>query len=359
MSGVRLICQRLLYGAEKREALSSAGILCKVTDMYKNEILRMLRSSGTYVSGQDLCRELGISRTAVWKNIRQLEEDGYEIEASAGKGYRITGFPDTIAEEEVASILQTERVGKKIRYFSRIDSTNQYAKRIAEEGAEDGTLIIADEQTAGKGRSGRRWVTPPGEAIAFTLLLRPPLSPDRISMVTLVMGMAAAKAVRSLYDLPAGIKWPNDVVTGGRKLCGILTEMSAEVEKVHYIVIGVGINANICEFPEEIRQIATSLKLETGQDVNRAQVIARTMEYFERYYTVFEKDGDLSGLMEEYNALLLNRGRGVRVLDPAGAYTGTARGINSRGELIVERDDGAESMVYAGEVSVRGIYGYV
>ena len=299
----------------------------------------MLRSSGTYVSGQDLCRELGISRTAVWKNIRQLEEDGYEIEASAGKGYRITGFPDTIAEEEVASILQTERMGKKIRYFSRIDSTNQYAKRIAEEGAEDGTLIIADEQTA--------------------LLLRPPLSPDRISMVTLVMGMAAAQAVRSLYDVPAGIKWPNDVVTGGRKLCGILTEMSAEVEKVHYIVIGVGINANICEFPEEIRQIATSLKLETGQDVNRAQVIARTMEYFERYYTVFEKDGDLSGLMEEYNALLLNRGRGVRVLDPAGAYTGTARGINSRGELIVERDDGTESMVYAGEVSVRGIYGYV
>ena len=142
----------------------------------------MLRSSGTYVSGQDLCRELGISRTAVWKNIRQLEEDGYEIEASAGKGYRITGFPDTIAEEEVASILQTERMGKKIRYFSRIDSTNQYAKRIAEEGAEDGTLIIADEQTAGKGRSGRRWVTPPGEAIAFTLLHGRPQTlrdPDR------------------------------------------------------------------------------------------------------------------------------------------------------------------------------------
>jgi BirA family biotin operon repressor/biotin-[acetyl-CoA-carboxylase] ligase len=338
---------------------SRCRIFCKVSDMYKNEILRMLRSSGSYVSGQELCRELGISRTAVWKNIRQLEEDGYEIEASAGKGYRITGFPDTIAEEEVASILQTERMGKKIRYFSRIDSTNQYAKRIAEEGAEDGTLVIADEQTAGKGRSGRHWVTPPGEAIAFTLLLRPPLSPDRISMVTLVMGMAVAEAFRSLYDLPAGIKWPNDIVTGGRKLCGILTEMSAEVQKVHYIVIGVGINANMCAFPDEISQIATSLKIETGQDVNRAQIIARTMECFERCYAVFEKDGDLSGLMDDYNALLINRGKVVRVLDPAGEYSGTALGINRRGELIVRRDDGTECSVYAGEVSVRGVYGYV
>ena len=325
----------------------------------KNEILRALRETDSYVSGQELCKKLGVSRTAVWKNIRSLQEDGYEIEAVTNRGYRLAGVPDTIAEEEVASRLQTERMGRQIRYFSRIDSTNQYAKRIAEEGAPDGTLIIADEQTAGKGRSGRTWVTPPAEAIAFTLLLRPKLSPDRISMVTLVMGLAVTNAVNSLYDVSAGIKWPNDVVIKGRKLCGILTEMSAEVRQVNYIVIGVGINANLTSFPEEIREIATSLRLELGCDINRAELIARVMTEFERLYAEFEAQGDLGAVMQEYNELCLNAGSKVRVLDPNGEYTGTSRGINSMGELLVETEDGKMQEVYAGEVSVRGIYGYV
>ena len=325
----------------------------------KNEILRALRETDSYVSGQELCRKLGVSRTAVWKNIRSLQEDGYEIEAVTNRGYRLAGVPDTIAEEEVASRLPPERMGRQIRYFSRIDSTNQYAKRIAEEGAPDGTLIIADEQTAGKGRSGRTWVTPPAEAIAFTLLLRPKLSPDRISMVTLVMGLAVTNAVNSLYDVSAGIKWPNDVVIKGRKLCGILTEMSAEVRQVNYIVIGVGINANLTSFPEEIREIATSLRLELGCDINRAELIARVMTEFERLYAEFEAQGDLSAVMQEYNELCLNAGSKVRVLDPNGEYTGTSRGINSMGELLVETEDGQIQEVYAGEVSVRGIYGYV
>ena len=325
----------------------------------KNEILRALRETDSYVSGQELCRKLGVSRTAVWKNIRSLQEDGYEIEAVTNRGYRLAGVPDTIAEEEVASRLQTERMGRQIRYFSRIDSTNQYAKRIAEEGAPDGTLIIADEQTAGKGRSGRTWVTPPAEAIAFTLLLRPKLSPDRISMVTLVMGLAVTNAVNSLYGVSAGIKWPNDVVIKGRKLCGILTEMSAEVRQVNYIVIGVGINANLTSFPEEIREIATSLRLELGCDINRAELIARVMTEFERLYAEFEAQGDLGAVMQEYNELCLNAGSKVRVLDPNGEYTGTSRGINSMGELLVETEDGKMQEVYAGEVSVRGIYGYV
>lgn len=325
----------------------------------KNEILRALRETDGYVSGQELCNKIGVSRTAVWKNIRSLQEDGYEIEAVTNRGYRLAGVPDTIAEEEVASRLATERMGRQIRYFSRIDSTNQYAKRIAEEGAADGTLVIADEQTAGKGRSGRTWVTPPGEAIAFTLLLRPKLSPGRISMVTLVMGLAVVNAVNKLYDLHAGIKWPNDVVINGRKLCGILTEMSAEVEHVHYIVIGVGINANLTSFPQELSQIATSLKLELGRDVSRAGLIAAVMEEFERLYAEFERQGDLGSVMQEYNDLCLNAGNKVRVLDPNGEYTGVSHGINAMGELLVETEDSQIREVYAGEVSVRGIYGYV
>ncbi len=324
----------------------------------KDEILRALRETESYVSGQELCERLGVSRTAVWKNIRTLQSEGYEIEAVSNRGYRLTGVPDTIAKEEVGSLLRTHRMGKEIHYFSQIGSTNQYAKKIAEEGAPDGSLVIADEQTAGRGRSGRSWVTPPGEAIACSLLLRPKLLPERISMVTLVMGLAVVRAVNALYDVHAGIKWPNDVVIGGRKLCGILTEMSAEVGEVHYIVIGVGINANLTSFPEEISRIATSLKLELGHEVNRAQLIAQVMYEFEGLCERFEADGDLRQIRDPYNELCLNAGRSVRVLDPAGEYTGVSQGINALGELLVETD-GEIREVASGEVSVRGIYGYV
>lgn len=323
------------------------------------EILRTLRESGGSVSGQELSRQLGITRTAVWKHIRALEEEGYEIEAVNRKGYRLAGVPDTIAAREVLSRLETKRMGKEIRYFSTIGSTNQYARRIAEEGAADGTLVIADEQTDGRGRRGRHWVTPPGEAISFTLILRPNLPPEKISMITLVMGLAVAQAVQVLYGLDAGIKWPNDVVINGKKLCGILTEMSAEINEVHYIVIGVGINANLVHFPEEIRSTATSLKLELGREVNRAELIAAVMKRFEKLNGMFERRGSLEDMADPYNRLCVNTGRQVRVLDPRGEYTGQALGIDPGGSLLVKTEDGTLNRISSGEVSVRGIYGYV
>lgn len=326
----------------------------------KEQVLRALRSTDEYVSGQELCEKLGVSRTSIWKAINSLREDGYQIDAVPNRGYKVVGCPNTIAEEEIASRLKTERMGKKICYFSIIDSTNQYAKRIGEDGAPEGTLVIADEQTAGKGRSGRHWVTPPKTAIAFTLLLRPTLPPSRISMVTLVMGLAVCNAIQDLYHLPVGIKWPNDVVIEGRKICGILTEMSAEMDGVHYIVIGVGINTNLTTFPDEIRDVATSLQLQLGHPVDRAEVLCRVIELFEQYYEKFEKDGDLRELQEIYNEELLNLNERVRVLDPKGEYTGTALGIDPEGQLLVRRDDTGEVVkVWSGEVSVRGIYGYV
>lgn len=326
----------------------------------KEKVLRALREADGFVSGQELCGKLGVSRTSVWKAIQSLREEGYEIEAGSNKGYRIVGCPDTIAKEEIASRLKTFRMGKKICYFSTIDSTNQYARRIGEEGAADGTLVIADEQTAGKGRSGRHWVTPPKSAIAFTLLLRPTLPPASISMVTLVMGLAVSDAIRQLYGLPVGIKWPNDVVIDGKKICGILTEMSAEMDGVHYIVIGVGINANLTSFPDEIRDVATSVQLQLGRAVDRAEIIVKVMEIFEKYYGMFEQDGDLRRLQEIYDGELLNLNERVRVLDPKGEYTGTALGIDEQGQLLVKRDgDGQTVRVWSGEVSVRGIYGYV
>lgn len=325
----------------------------------KKEILSALRGSGDYVSGQELCEKLQVSRTAVWKVIKQLQEEGYEIKAVPNRGYRIVGSPDVVSAEEIESRLRTSWAGHPVRYFDEVASTNQTAKQLGEEGAPEGTLVVADRQNHGKGRAGRVWEMKPGTAIAMTLLLRPKLPPNRISMVTLVMGMAVACACRELYDLPVGIKWPNDVVTGGRKLSGILTEMSTELMAVNYVVIGVGINVNIREFPEEIRQTATSLELELGHETNRAELITSCMNDFERFYEKFLQAGDLSLLMETYNELLLNRGRAVRVLEPGNEYTGTALGINKEGELLVRREDGTVTAVYAGEVSVRGVYGYV
>jgi len=327
--------------------------------MMKEDLLALLRERGGYISGQELCDRFGVSRTAVWKAVGKLKEAGYEIEAVPSRGYRLVAAPDIISATEVASLMQTDRIGRDIRYFETIDSTNRYARRLGEEGAEEGVLVIADEQTDGRGRSGRHWTTPPGSAIAMTLLLRPQLAPERISMVTLVMGLAVAQAVRELYGLDAKIKWPNDVVIGGKKICGILTEMSAELAAVHYIVIGVGTNANLRHFPEEIRETATSLALELHRDIGRAQLIAGVVKSFEDHYRSFIAAADLSPVMEDYNALLVNAGRAVRVLEPGHEYGGEAIGIDREGRLMVRRDDGSLCLVYAGEVSVRGVYGYV
>lgn len=330
----------------------------RLCDM-KSEILEKLRSARDYVSGQELCEGLGVSRTAVWKKIRQLEEEGYRIEAVPKKGYRLLENPDLLSEDEVKSRLKTRWAGQKMRCFAQIDSTNQYAKKMGEEGEAEGLLVLADEQTSGKGRRGRQWSSPPAAAISMTLLLRPKIVPERISMVTLVMGMAVAGACRELYAVPAGVKWPNDIVLNGKKLSGILTEMSAELTAVNYIVIGVGINVNLKSFPEEIAQTATSLLLELGHPVSRAELAAKVMERFERYYEIFLRTQDLSGLKEEYHSMLLNAGRTVRVLEPGNEYSGTALGIDELGRLLVKRQDGSVEKVFAGEVSVRGIYGYV
>ncbi len=327
--------------------------------MGKKEILEKLRQADGYVSGQYLCEQLGVSRTAVWKQIKQLQREGYKIEAIPNRGYAIVSAPDIMTSEEVESRLTTKWVGRPTLYFAQIDSTNIYCKKAAEDGAKEGLLVIADEQTKGRGRRGRDWSTKPGGAVAMTLLLRPTIPPERTSMITLITGMALVATCRALYDLPVGIKWPNDVVVGGKKLSGTLTEMSLEEGGVHYIVVGTGINVNDETFPEEISQTATSLYLETGQRQNRSELIAKMMGYFETYYEQFLRTQDLSALKETYDDMLLNRGQEVRVLEPGNEYNGVAEGIDTQGELLVRRKDGTLTQVYAGEVSVRGIYGYV
>jgi BirA family biotin operon repressor/biotin-[acetyl-CoA-carboxylase] ligase len=325
----------------------------------KKKILSELSSREGYVSGQELCEALQVSRTAVWKVINQLKEEGYEIESVSRKGYRIISRPDVITAEEVESRLCTKWAGHPVCYYQTTGSTNNDAARLADEGAPQGTLVVAETQGQGKGRRGRTWITPVGTSIAMSLLMRPQIAPEHASMVTLVMGLAVADACREVCGVRAGIKWPNDVVAEGRKICGILTEMTSEIDYVKYLVIGIGINTSTEAFPEELSDRAVSLYQLTGHRPVRAQLIASCMKYFEEYYEIFARTEDLSQLMESYNALLAGRGERVRVLEPGHEYEGVSEGINARGELMVRREDGTVTNVYAGEVSVRGIYGYI
>ena len=231
----------------------------------KSEILSALRSADGYVSGQELCEKFGVSRTAVWKAINQLKQAGYEIEAVQNKGYHIVSSPDILSRTELESNRKTTWVGEEIHYFDSTDSTNTRAKRLAEDGAVHGTLVVADEQTGGRGRRGRAWESQKGVSIYMSLVLKPEIEPNHASMLTLITAMAVAGGIEKTTGLECKIKWPNDIVIHGKKVCGILTEMSTQMDYINYIVIGIGINVQNESFPEEIGEVATSLRIESGK----------------------------------------------------------------------------------------------
>ena len=260
-------------------------------------------------------------------------------------------------ETTIADQIHTKWAGKTVHFARETDSTNLWIKRLAKEGASEGTLALAEFQSAGRGRLGRSWEVPEGTSVMMSILLRPKFEPQYAPTLTLVMGMAVAKAVKNLgFDV--SIKWPNDVVVSHKKICGILTEMGVRDGKIDYAVIGVGINVNIKEFPEEMADKATSLYLESGKEFDRSQIPGLVMEAFEEYYEKFAATCDLRGLKEEYESILANYNQPVRVLAKE-PYEGVARGITDGGELLVEKTDGTIVAVSAGEVSVRGLYSYV
>ena len=260
-------------------------------------------------------------------------------------------------ETTIADQIHTKWAGKTVHFARKTDSTNLWIKRLAKEGAPEGTLALAEFQSAGRGRLGRSWEVPEGTSVMMSILLRPKFEPQYAPMLTLVMGMAVAKAVKK-FGFDVSIKWPNDVVVSHKKICGILTEMGVRAGKIDYAVIGVGINVNIKEFPEEMADKATSLYLESGKEFDRSQIPGLVMEAFEKYYEKFAATCDLSGLKEEYESILANYNQPVRVLAKE-PYEGVARGITDGGELLVEKTDGTIVAVSAGEVSVRGLYSYV
>ncbi len=346
----------------------------------KSKILKMLRDADEFISGQSICDALNVSRTAVWKYINQLKTEGYEIEAVSNKGYHIVQYPDIVTKEEIESQLvlkesETENIIKKVVFYDEVDSTNNVAKQAAEDGEESGTLFVTEHQTAGRGRRGKTWVSPAGSEIFMTLLLRPEINPAAAPMLTIIAAMAVAYALNDIVKYISNpivknisksgipvecfIKWPNDIVMGNHKICGILTEMSAEPDWTNYVVIGIGINVNTEQFDDEVNGIATSIYRQTGVKVKRSTIIVHFIKHFSQMYTKFIETCDLSAFIEDYNTLLINCGRQVQIHENNCSYTALAQGIDKFGRLIVEKEDGQKTEIMAGEVSVRGLYGYV
>ena len=259
---------------------------------------------------------------------------------------------------EILNQLETAWAGKTCLCFPTLESTNDYAKELAKQECVHGTLIVADTQTAGKGRRGRVWKSPKGTTISMTFCLEPKLPTEKVSGITLAAALSVAEAIFDLTGKRAQIKWPNDIVLNGRKICGILTELVFRKE-TYAVIVGVGINVNTEQFPEEIQEVASSLKRECGREFSRETLIAAVLKYFERFFESYEKTQDLRLLRDDYEAMLANKGKEVLVLDPQGSYTGIAKGITDSGNLVVMCEDGSEKEVYSGEVSVRGLYGYV
>lgn len=328
--------------------------------MSRKQVLSLLRKEdGEFLSGEQLSERLELSRTAVWKAVKALRQEGYEIEARAGMGYRLVSAPNVLTEAEIRNDLKGER---DLRCFETIDSTNTYARQIALEGAADGTAVIADCQTAGRGRMGRSFQSPRGKGIYLSVLFRPDLPPERLMPVTALAGLAVCDAVERLCGVRPGLKWPNDPVLGNRKLCGVLTEMALEGEtgRVQHLVVGIGINVLQTreDFQEEVAEIATSLQMELGKPVSRPRLAALLLEELDRVYGAL-RSGDLSAYLAAYRRDCVNLGKTVRLIGGEDRETVTAVDVDESFGLVVRMPDGSEKVVRSGEVSVRGLYGYV
>lgn len=328
----------------------------------REDVLSLLGREGAFLSGQELSRRLGLSRAAVWKAVEALRREGYEIEARTGLGYRLTAAPDALTEPEIRSFLgRTAVVGRELRCFEELDSTNNYLK--AQADAPDGTAVTAESQTAGRGRMDRSFQSPKGQGIYLSVLLRPPLPPDRLPPATALAGVAVCAAVERVCGVRPGLKWPNDPVLKGKKLCGILTELSLEAEtgRVQSLVLGIGINVGQGpeDFSPEVREVATSLLQTLGKPVSRPRLTAALLEELDRAYAAL-LTGDLSEYLTAYRRDCVNLGKTVQLIPFGGGERETARAVDIDGEfsLVVRGEDGRERTVRSGEVSVRGLWGY-
>lgn len=334
--------------------------------MSRDKVLALLRREmGATVSGQELSRCLGLSRAAVWKAVDGLRREGYVIEARSGSGYRLLAVPDALTEPEIRNLMGwTFAVGRELRCFPELDSTNNYLKVLAQSGqGTDGLAVIADSQSAGRGRMERAFQSPKGKGIYLSVLLRPALPADRLLSVTALAGVAVCRAVERVCGVRPGLKWPNDPVLGGKKLCGILTEMSLEAEtgRLQWLVLGIGVNVlqEREDFSPEVGEIAVSLLQATGQAVSRPALAAALLEELDKMYADLQA-GALEPYYEAYRRDCVNLGKRVQLIPAGGGARETAEavGIDSAFGLTIRDEQGTLRTVRSGEVSVRGLWGY-
>ncbi len=318
------------------------------------QILNRLQLSDGFLSGGGLCREFGMTRSAVWKHISRLREQGYTIEAVSGRGYRLKGSPGIPDAEEVDPLLTTNRFGRNLVFHEEVDSTNVQAKILARQGVPEGSVLVADCQTGGRGRMGRAWVSPPGANLYFSVVLRPPVPPVRLSQIPLLAAAAIHQALGSaVEDVSSMIKWPNDILIDGRKVCGILCEMETEPDMTHFVVVGIGLNVNLQDIPAEIGDIATSLLLESGSEHSRPGILSAILNRFESLYGEWLEAEDLSVFLPYLECHAWLKDREVTVEQYNGTLAGRVRGMSRAGELLLEVDDGKVHCISSGEAHIR------
>ncbi|WP_461207002.1 biotin--[acetyl-CoA-carboxylase] ligase [Clostridium sp. DL1XJH146] len=326
----------------------------------KYRILEMLKNSEQgFLSGQKISEELGISRAAIWKHMNTLKEEGYTIESVSRKGYKIISSPDILTLSEVHNKVKTEYIGKEIIHYDSIASTNTEAKKIAYE-TKEGTIIVAEEQIAGKGRMGRSWVSTKGKGIWMSIILKPEISPTKVPQITQIAAAAVAKALEEL-DIEVGIKWPNDIIINGKKICGILTEMSAEINMVNYAVLGIGMNVNNKEndFPGELKSKASSLFIEEKKEYSRKDIFVGIINYFEFFYEEYVKKGNMQEVLEICRTKSCVIGREIRMIEKGKEIIAKAVELNDNGELVVTLKNGNNRSIMSGEISIRSKDGYI
>lgn len=318
----------------------------------RSTILELFRVAGDgFVSGARISRTLGVSRTAVWKKIEQLRLLGYAIEAVPSKGYRLQGSPDLLLPAEVSNALGTRHIGRQVIYFAQTDSTNLRAHELGKSGAPEGTVVLADSQTAGKGRLGRRWSSPAGVNLYASVLVRPPVAPRHASQLTFLSAAAVARTVAETASLPVSVKWPNDVLVAGRKIAGLLNELDAETERIHYLVLGIGVNLNMTadQFPEDLRYPATSMLLATGRSVSRIDFTRCLLRHLDDLYELYLTQGFVP-VLEAWMSYFDLIGRAVEVDYHDRRVVGTVAGLDDDGALLLVLGDGSRERVLAGDV---------
>ena len=314
-------------------------------------VLQLLKGGGEYLSGEQIGGRIGISRSAVWKHVRDLKKAGYGIVSSPKKGYGLRAVANVPLAAEVTPYLNTRVLGRTIDYHDAVDSTNLQVAELARLGAVEGAVVVADAQSAGRGRMGRRWESPAGENLYFSVLLTPNVEPARVPQLALVAAVAVHEGLaRCRPEIRTLIKWPNDLLVGGRKVAGILCEASLEADRVHRVILGVGINVNGTNLPRQLRASATTLRIAGGREVSRPELLAAVLNRLEARYEGWLQDGSLSGLLDYFDGHSALNGRTVAAENLSGAVRGTARGITPTGELVLEKADGALVHLLAGDV---------